>query len=137
MKACQELKAARWLSTSLEELTDGMEEVGESLGSEDLPDSPLMKNLGQGLVDVLRMRISAYSNQAFRVQRAAEWKMLEQTTPAGRPRARGWRWQQIEGRRAAQEEAQAVEVIQAIYQDQDGDEADEVHSAVREAMQEA
>ena len=54
-----------------------MEDVNNWLGSEDLTESPIVKNLGVAGIDELRMCISAYSNQAFRVQRAADWKILE------------------------------------------------------------
>ena len=62
MKSTMELKAARWLSPQLEEMVDSMQEADDWLGSEDIPDSQIMKNLGQGALDELRMRISAYSN---------------------------------------------------------------------------
>ena len=52
------------------------------LGSEDVPDSPLVKLLGVGLIHELRMRASAATDPAFRTQRDAEWKILKGNTPA-------------------------------------------------------
>ena len=82
MRAALELKAARWLSPALEEAIDSMDQPESWLGSEDMPNSEIMGNLGSALIDELRTRISAYSNKSFQVERAAEWKVLEQTTPA-------------------------------------------------------
>ena len=82
MRAALELKAARWLSGPLEEALDGMDESDQWLGSEDMENSPILNNLGAALISELRIRISAYSNKSFQAERAAEWKVLEQTTPA-------------------------------------------------------
>ena len=82
MRAALELKAARWLSSALEEAVDAMDEPENWLGSEDVADSPIMTNMGAALIDELRTRILAYANKSFQVERSAEWKVLEQTTPA-------------------------------------------------------
>ena len=79
MRAAFELKAAKWLSSALEEAIDSMMDEPEKwLGSEDMADSPIMANMGAALIDELRIRISAYSNKSCQVERSAEWKVLEE-----------------------------------------------------------
>lgn len=77
------LKATRWLSSDLEEARAAAQDHPLSwLGSEDVPDSPIMKLLGAAGLDELRTRASAASDPSFRTQRESDWKMLEGSTPA-------------------------------------------------------
>jgi len=85
MKACQELKAARWLLTSLEQLTDGMEGLASSRSANacastatNLPESVSSSRKPDRQQFMMMLRVvnegehigNTSSNQGFSISRA-------------------------------------------------------------------